>query len=310
MHISQTVRKILKNYESETVALKTNLARILSHGKLKGTGKMLVLAVDQGFEHGPDKTFGMNEAAYDPHYIYKLATKYQLNALAAPLGLLQSGAETYLAQVPLILKINSNNLLMKKDSHAPDQAITATLQDALDLGCSGVGFTLYPGSDMFLHQLEELKDIASKARSYGLVVMVWCYVRGNMPKEEETALDVITYGAHMACLMGAHIVKVKVPNEQLFMPDAAKQILDSKMPIKKLADRIAHVKRGCFNGRRMVIFSGGEKKDDPALFDEIQSIHQGGGHGSIIGRNIFQRKEEESAMLISKIQNIYLGKGI
>jgi class I fructose-bisphosphate aldolase len=308
MHITQTVKRILKNYEGETVALKTNLARILSHGRMQGTGKMLVLAVDQGFEHGPDKIFASNPKAYDPHYIYHLATKYKLSALAAPLGLLQSGSETYLAQVPLILKINSNNLLMKRDASAPDQALTATIQDALDLGCVGIGFTIYPGSDMFLHQLEELKELASKARAYGLVVMVWSYIRGHMPKEEETALDLITYGAHMACLMGAHIVKVKIPNEQMYMPDAAKNIMTHKMPIHDLSDRIKHVVRGCFDGRRMVIFSGGEKKGDDALFNEIKGIKEGGGSGSIIGRNIFQRSEEDAASLISKVHQIYLEK--
>ncbi|MBP9752494.1 MAG: class I fructose-bisphosphate aldolase [Proteobacteria bacterium] len=306
MKITKTVKDILKYYESETIALKTNLARLLSHGALGGSGKIAVLAVDQGFEHGPDRVFAINPKAYDPHYIYDLATKYNLSGLAAPLGLLQAGADTYLAQVPLILKMNSNNLLMKKDASAPDQALTATIQDALNLGCSAIGFTIYPGSDMFLHQLEELKDLASQARQYGLVVMVWSYVRGHMPKEEETALDLISYGAHMACLMGAHIVKVKIPNEQLYMPDAAKNIINYNMPIHLLSDRIQHVMRASLNSRRIVIFSGGEKKDDESLYNEIKAIKSGGGYGSIIGRNIFQRSEEESAELISNIVRIYL----
>ncbi|CAO5680435.1 MAG: Fructose-bisphosphate aldolase class 1 [Holosporales bacterium] len=308
MQITQAVKDILKNYESETIALKTNLARLLSHGALGGSGKMAVLAVDQGFEHGPDRVFAMNPNAYDPHYIYHIATKYRLSGLAAPLGLLQAGANTYLAEVPLVLKMNSNNLLMKKDASAPDQALTASIQDALDLGCCAIGFTIYPGSDMFLHQLEELKDLASQARQYGLAVMVWSYIRGRMPKEEETALDLISYGAHMACLMGAHIVKVKIPNEQLFMPDAAKNILNYNTPISLLSDRIQHVIRASLSGRRIVIFSGGEKKDDASLYAEIKAIKSGGGFGSIIGRNIFQRTEEESAELLSNIFDIYLDK--
>lgn len=310
MHaLSDRVRHIINFYEGESIALKTNLLRILNHGALKNTGRMMILAVDQGFEHGPDKMFGMHAKAYDPHYIYHLAATYGLSGLAAPLGLLQAGALTHLGQVPLILKMNSNNLLMKTSSSAPDQAITATIQDAVDLGCCGIGFTIYPGSDQFLEQLEELRDLSAQAKRHGLVVIVWAYVRGHMPKEEEQALDLITYGAHMACLMGAHIVKVKIPKEQIFMPDAAKQIMAQNMPIKSIADRVAHVVRGCFNGRRLVIFSGNDLKQADDLLVEAQSIIDGGGFGSIVGRNFFQRTEEEAGALIQLMQNIYSQKG-
>lgn len=307
MHfLSDKVRHIINFYEGESIALKTNLLRLLNHGALKNSGKMMILAVDQGFEHGPDKMFGMHEKAYDPHYIYHLAAHYGLSGLAAPLGLLQAGALTYLGQVPLILKMNSNNILMKRDAFAPDQAITATIQDAVDLGCCGVGFTIYPGSDQFLEQLEELRSLSAQAKRHGLVVIVWAYVRGRMPKEEEQALDLITYGAHMACLMGAHIVKVKIPKEQIYMPDAAKQITQQKMPIQSVGDRVAHVVRGCFNGRRIVIFSGNDLKQADDLLLEAKGIVDGGGFGSIVGRNFFQRPEEEAKVLIQSMQNIYL----
>ncbi|CAO5680074.1 MAG: Fructose-bisphosphate aldolase class 1 [Holosporales bacterium] len=307
MHfLSDKVRRIINFYEGESIALKTNLLRLLNHGALKNSGKMMILAVDQGFEHGPDKMFGMNQKAYDPHYIYHLAANNGLSGLAAPLGLLQAGALSYLGQVPLILKINSNNILMKRDPSAPDQAITATVQDAVDLGCCGIGFTIYPGSDQFLEQLEELRTLSAQAKRHGLVVIVWAYVRGHMPKEEEQALDLITYGAHMACLMGAHIVKVKIPKEQIYMPDAAKQIAAQKMPIQSVADRVAHVVRGCFSGRRIVIFSGNDFKQADDLIHEAQGIVDGGGFGSIIGRNFFQRPEEEAKDLIQHMQNIYL----
>jgi class I fructose-bisphosphate aldolase len=310
MHITDIVKKIIAQYEGESIALKTNLARLFSTGQLQGTGKMIIFAVDQGFEHGPDKMFAMNSAAYDPHYIYHMAVKYKLNALAAPLGLLQAGAETFLGQVPLILKMNSSSLLMRHHLEAPDQARTASIKDAVRLGCIGVGFTIYPGSEKFLDQLEELKDLAAQARSYGLIVIVWSYVRGYAQKDEETALDQITYGAHMACLMGAHIVKVKIPQDKLHMHDAAQKIAANKLPTRDLTDRIRHVVRGCFTGRRIVIFSGGEIKGDNMLEQEARAILSGGGYGSIVGRNFFQRPEEEAKKIIENLHSIYLKKEI
>lgn len=308
MQITNVVKKIINQYEGESIALKTNLARLFSTGQLQGTGKMIVFAVDQGFEHGPDKMFAMNPSAYDPHYIYNIAIKYKLNALAAPLGLLQSGAETFLGGIPLILKLNSSNLLSQHRLEAPDQAMTSSIEDAVRLGCIGIGFTIYPGSEKFLEQLEELKDVARKARSYGLIVIVWSYIRGQMQKDEEISLDLITYGAHMACLMGAHIVKVKIPQDKIYMRDASLQIIDNKLPTKDLTDRIRHVVRGCFAGRRIVIFSGGEIKDGHMLEEETHAILNGDGYGSIVGRNFFQRPEAKAKEIIETMQSIYLKK--
>lgn len=309
MHITQSVKKILSLYEGESTAFKLNLARVLSQGKLKGTGKMIIFAVDQGFEHGPDKMFAMNPKAYDPHYIYHIAIKHGLSALAAPLGLLQAGSETFLGGIPLILKMNSNNLLMGHNKMPPDQAVTSSVEDAVRLGCVGIGFTIYPGSEKFLEQLEELKELVLQAKRYGLIVVVWSYVRGGMPKDQESALDLITYGAHMACLMGAHIVKVKIPEQKIYMKDVEDKIHENHFSVNELSDRIQHVVRGCFHGRRLVIFSGGETKDDHLLLEEVESIVKGQGSGSIVGRNFFQRKEDEAGLLIEKIQKIYLGKG-
>ncbi|MDP2193122.1 MAG: class I fructose-bisphosphate aldolase [Alphaproteobacteria bacterium] len=302
----QKIDNILKAYEGETIGLKANLYKILNHGALAGTGKMIILATDQGFEHGPDKMFSSNLPAYDPHYFYHLAYTYGLNGLAAPLGVIESGCETYLGKLPTILKLNSSNNLIQKDK-SPDQAITASVKDAVRLGCTAIGFTIYPGSDSFLDQLEELRDITSQGRAYGLPTIVWAYARGGaLLKEAETALDVISYGAHMACLAGAHIVKVKLPTDYLALKSAKEPFLASQIPYKSLTERVAHIVRSCFTGRRMVIFSGGETKNDDAFLNEITAIKDGHGFGSIVGRNFFQRKEEDAAKIISAIQKIYL----
>ena len=300
------IQQILKNYEGETVGVKSNLYKIMSHGALANTGKMIILATDQGFEHGPDKMFSLNPAAYDPQYFYHLATAYGLSALAAPLGVLESGCETYLGQVPTILKINSSNNLTQKGTN-PDQALTSTVKDAVRLGCTAIGFTIYPGSDAFQDQLEELKNIIQEARSYSLPTIVWAYARGGaLLKEAETALDVIAYGAHMACLAGAHVVKVKLPSDYLALKSVKDTFLKSEIPYSSEKERVEHVVRACFAGRRMVIFSGGESKNDAALLFEATAIKDGQGFGSIIGRNFFQRTEQNAKQIIQAVQKVYL----
>ncbi len=305
MRITQKVRKILNNYESDSIGVKQNLARILMHGRLSGTGKMMILAVDQGFEHGP-RAFAMTPESYDPHYHYQFAVDGGMNAFAAPLGLLEAGADTYLGAVPTILKINSGNSLFGKDN-APDQAVTASVDDALRLGCSAIGFTIYPGSDLSYDQIEELRELSAEAKACGLGVVVWSYARGAVSKDGETALDVISYGAHIACELGAHIVKVKLPTAHLEM-SSAKPLYEKYVDGSTLAARVKHVVESCFAGRRMVIFSGGESKDVSSVFDDARAIVAGGGFGSIIGRNFFQRPKLEALGMAKEVVEILKGK--
>ncbi len=305
MRITRKVQKILSYYEADNPGSKTNLARILMNGRVGGTGKLLVLAVDQGFEHGPDRSFSHYATAYDPHYPYKLAIDAGLSAYAGPLGWLEAGAGTYCGQVPLILKINSSNSLMSKDVE-PDQAITASVDDALRLGCSAIGFTIYPGSDASLEQFEELQELAAEAKAAGLAVIVWSYPRGNFSKEGERAIDIISYGAHMAALLGAHVIKVKLPTEHLEHPENKKAYEKNHIPIKTIEDRIKVVVKACFNGRRIVIFSGMEMKSADSVVDDARAIAAAGGFGSILGRNCFQRPYEEAMVMLKNVADVYL----
>ncbi len=300
------VSEILSHYSSEPTGVRINLARILNHGKLAGTGKIVVQAVDQGFEHGPARSFLDNCDSLDPEYHFEMAKKSGLSAYAAPIGWMSGAVDKYVDSVPTILKMNSSNSLYNKENQ-PSQAMTATVQDALRLGCVAVGFTLYPGSDENLMLIEEAKDLIDEARSVGLPTILWSYARGgSLSKEGETALDVITYGAHMACLLGAHVVKVKVPSAHIEMKEH-KTIYDN---VKKdtVKDRIKHVVDCCFKGKRMVIFSGGEPKDDQSLLSEIKEIHEGGGFGSIIGRNVFKREKNNAIKILNEITKIYGGE--
>ena len=302
MTFTPVVKSILDKYESDNPGTKANLARILTQGRLGGTGKLIILPVDQGFEHGPARSFAVNEPAYDPHYHYQLAIDAGLSAYAAPLGMLEAGAGTFAGQIPTILKVNSSNSL----ATAKDQAVTGTVQDALRLGCSAIGFTIYPGSDDQFEMMEELRELAEEAKSVGLAVVVWSYPRGDaLSKEGETAIDICAYAAHMAALMGAHIIKVKPPTAHLELSAAKKVYQEQGIDISSMAARIRHVVQSCFNGRRLVVFSGGEAKDLEGLYNEIRAIRDGGGNGSIIGRNTFQRPREDALKMLDRIIQIY-----
>ena len=308
MRLTRKVINILNNYKSDNPGVRANLARILMHGKLGGTGRLIILPVDQGFEHGPARSFSMNQVAYDPEYHFNLAIDAGLSAFAAPLGMIEACANSFAGQIPLIMKINSSNSL-SRDKEAPTQALTGSVAEAVRLGCSAVGFTIYPGSDSALDMMSDIQEIAAEAKAMGLAVVIWSYPRGgNISKDGETAVDIVAYAAHMAALLGAHIIKVKPPSEHLELEAAKKEYLKQNIPIKNLSERIQHVVQSCFNGKRIVVFSGGSSKDTDGLLGEIKSIYQGGANGSIIGRNSFQRPREDAIKLLNRIIDIYKGK--
>ena len=295
------IKKILANYESDNPGTIANLTRLLMHGELGGTGNLIILPVDQGFEHGPARSFYANEAAYDPYYHFELAIEARLSAFAAPLGMIELGARQYANEIPLILKINSNNSLHNIEAN---QAVTASVKDALRLGCSAIGFTIYPGAANTIEMIEEFRQIAEEAKRCGLVVIAWAYPRGGLiSKSAEQALDVIAYAAHLSCLIGAHIVKVKLPDDLIGLEESKKAYANTNF--SKLSDRVAHVMLSAFNCKRLVVFSGGAGKTIESVLDDAKAILLGGGNGSIIGRNSFQRPRKEALEMLAKMIEIY-----
>ncbi len=299
------VTEILDWYRGNNPGVLTNLARILNHGRLAGTGRMVILPVDQGFEHGPARSFAPNPPAYDPRYHFQLAIRAGCNAYAAPLGFLEAGAAEFAGQIPLILKLNNHDVL--QDERNPLGAQTSSVADALRLGCVGIGYTIYPGTAERRLQYEQLAEIARQAKEVGLVVVVWSYPRGGgLSKEGETALDVTAYAAQIAAQLGAHIVKVKLPTAHLEQEAARKVYEKQGVPRETLAERVRHVVQSTFDGRRLVIFSGGAmNENDEGLLSEAQAIREGGGFGSIVGRNAFQRSEEHAVRLLGQMMEIY-----
>ncbi len=304
MQLTARVREILSWYPSDNPGTKANLARFLMTGRLAGTGRLVILPVDQGFEHGPDRSFGPNPPGYDPCYHPDLAVEAGCNGYAAPLGMLEAAADRYPGTLPLILKANNADGMGGPPDKWP--AVTASCDDAVRLGCSGIGFTIYPGSDHRNEMYGEIREMAAEAKALGLAVVIWSYPRGNgLPKEAESAVDVTAYAAQVACLLGAHIVKVKPPTAHVHY-DANRKIYEKHgVHLGTLADRIRHVTLGSFAGRRIVIFSGGEAKSREDVLEEIRQIRNGGGFGSIVGRNSFQRPREEGVALLRDIMDIY-----
>ncbi len=308
MKASRTVRQILGHYEGETPGVKGNLCRIMMEGRLGGTGKMIILPVDQGFEHGPARSFAPNPAAYDPHYHYQMAIDAGLNAFAAPLGMLEAGADSFAGQIPTILKANSSNALLP-EAAPKDQAISGSVDDALRLGCSAIGFTIYPASSTSLDMFEEIAELRREAASVGIATVIWSYPRGeDLSKAGETGIDVTAYAVQISALLGAHIIKVKLSTDHLEQDDARKVYEAQKIDVSSMARRVAHCMDAAFAGRRIVVFSGGAAKGEDAVYDDARAIRDGGGNGSIIGRNTFQRPRAEALAMLGRLVDIYKGR--
>ena len=305
MATTERVKQILSWYASDSPGTLANLHRLLMTGRLAGTGKLVILPVDQGFEHGPARSFAPHPEGYDPRYHFQLALDAGCNAYAAPLGFIEAGAAEFAGQIPLILKLNNSDSLSKLGG-APCSAVTGSVKEAVRLGCAAIGYTIYPGSDARNSQLEHLRELTEEAKASGLAVVVWSYPRGSgVSKEGETAVDIAAYAAQIAAQMGAHVIKVKPPKELVEHPEAKKVYEKYQIPIKTLAERVRHVVQSAFNGRRIVIFSGGEAKGTDEVLAEIRGIAEGGAFGSIMGRNAFQRPRAEALQLLDAVMKIY-----
>jgi len=302
------VKEILSWYDGDNPGTRTNLARIMNHGRLAGTGRFVILPVDQGFEHGPARSFAVNPPGYDPTYHFQLAVDAGCNAYAAPLGFLEAGAAEFAGDIPLILKMNNHDVL--NDEKDPLSSVTATVKDALRLGCVAAGFTIYPGSAKAQAMYEQCREMIAECKANGLAAVVWSYPRGtSLSKQGETAIDVVAYAAQIAAQLGAHVIKVKPPTQHIEQAEAKKAYDKAAVPISTLAERVRHVVQSAFSGRRIVIFSGGAtNENDEALYEEYRAIRDGGGFGSIIGRNSFQRPKPRALEFLSTVMKIYAGE--
>ena len=301
---NQRVKQILSWYGSENNAVLGNLYKLMNTGTLAGTGKLVVLPVDQGFEHGPARTFGPNPDGYDSRYHFNLAIESGCSAHAAPYGQIASANHEFAGQIPLIVKVNNSDSLFPTKNPVP--AITCSVKDALQVGATAIGFTIYPGSCHRKEMYQEIREMGEEARSYGMPVVIWSYPRGeSLSKDGETGIDVVAYAAQIACQLGGHIIKVKPPTAHIEQDAAKKAYEANKINVESLPDRIKHVVQSCFGGRRIVIFSGGAAKSIEEVMSEIKGLAQGGAFGSIMGRNAFQRPKADAVKLLSEVMATY-----
>lgn len=302
--VTPRVREILGWYAGSSPGVLTNLARLLGHGRLGGTGKMLILPVDQGVEHGPARSFAGQPLGYDPRAHMRLAAETGCSAHAAPLGALEAGAEALAGEVPLILKVNGSDTLTPAIEPCPAQM--ATVQDALRLGCTAVGYTLNAGSGQRNEMVRQARELVAEARAVGLPTIIWAYPRGaGVSKAGEQAVDVVAYAAHLACQLGAHVIKVKPPTEHIEFDNNRDVYAKNGVALTNLTERVRHVVACCFAGRRLVVFSGGESRAEEALLSDVRAIAAGGASGSIMGRNVFQRPPAEARALLEKVMNVF-----
>lgn len=295
-----------------------NLSLLFNSGNLKGTGYLNILPVDQGVEHSALASFCKNPIYFDPENILKLGTEAGCSGVASTYGVLSIIARKYAHKIPLILKINHNETLSYPNSY--DQTLFASVAQAFDMGCVGIGATIYFGSLESRRQIEEITKAFQLAHELGMFCILWCYLRNPSFKKDgidyHASADLTSQANHLGVTCGADIIKQKLPiNNQGFIKigfghtdELAYTKLSSDNPIDLVRLQVAN----CYMGRIGLINSGGPSgKDD--LKEAIKTAiinKRAGGMGLICGRKAFQKPLKEGIDLLLAIQNVYLDKKV
>jgi fructose-bisphosphate aldolase, class I len=296
-----------------------NLQHLFDHGRLGGTGYVSILPVDQGIEHSAGASFAPNPDYFDPSNIVELAIEGGCNAVASTYGVLGSIARRYAHKIPMMLKINHNELLSLPQ--VPDQTLFTTVQRAFEMGCTSVGATIYWGSQESRRQLQEISDAFAQAHELGMFTVLWCYVRNNAFKKDgvdyHVSADLTGQGNHLGVTIQADIIKQKLPENNggytaVSFGKTHKDVyekLTSENPIDLTRYQVAT----CYMGRAGLINSGGESKGATDLGDAVRTAvinKRAGGMGLISGRKAFQKPRKEGVALLQAIQDVYLEKGV
>src|SRR6516162_2152463 len=296
-----------------------SLQQLFGAGRLANTGYVSILPVDQGVEHSAGASFAPNPLYFDPENIVKLAIEGGCNAVASTLGVLGSVARKYAHRIPFLLKFNHNEFLSYPNSY--DQIIFANIKQAFDMGCTGVGATIYFGSEESKRQLQEVTEMFNQAHDLGMYTVLWCYLRNPAFKTKEkdyhVSADLTGQANHLGVTIQADIIKQKLPennggftalNFGKSSPDMYNK-LSSDNPIDLCRYQVAN----CYMGRIGLINSGGESKGASDLADAVRTAvvnKRAGGMGLISGRKAFQRPMSEGVALLNAVQDVYLSKEI
>ena len=300
-----------------------NMQSMFDHGRLGGTGYLSILPVDQGIEHSGGASFAPNPMYFDPENIIQLAIEGGCNAVATTYGVLGSMARKYAHKIPFILKFNHNELLSYPNTY--DQTLWASVEDAFDMGCAGVGATIYFGSENSPRQIREISQAFARAHELGMFTILWCYVRNEAfrmnGKNYEASADLTGQANHMGVTIEADIIKQKQPTlnggyRALNMGDSSYGKLDERIYTKLSTDHPIDMTRyqvaNCYMGRCGLINSGGGsgKNDLQQVVRTAVINKRAGGMGLISGRKAFQKPMDEGVEILNAIQDVYLDDAI
>ena len=300
-----------------------SLQTLFDNGRLRKTGYLSILPVDQGIEHSAGASFAPNPQYFDPENIVKLAIEGGCNAVASTFGVLGIVARKYAHKIPFVVKINHNELLTYPNKF--DQVMFGTINQAKDMGAVAVGATIYFGSDESTRQIVEVSQAFAYAHELGMATILWCYLRNSAFKTKEkdfhTSADLTGQANHLGVTIQADIIKQKLPTnnggfnalnvESSYGKTNPKiySALTTDHPIDLVRYQVAN----CYMGRCGLINSGGESKGESDMTDAIRTAvinKRGGGMGLISGRKAFQRPMTEGVDLLNAIQDVYLAKEI
>src|SRR5215470_9394719 len=296
-----------------------SLQQLFVSGRLAKTGYVSILPVDQGIEHSAGASFAPNPLYFDPENIVKLAIEGGCNAVASTLGVLGSVVRKYAYKIPFLMKFNHNEFFSYSNSF--DQIMFANIRQAFDMGCSGVGATIYFGSEESKRQIQEVTEMFSQAHDLGMYTMLWCYLRNSAFKTSEadfhTSADLTGQANHLGVTIQADIIKQKLPSNNggynaLKFGKTSKKVY-SELTTEHPIDLTRYQVINCFLGRAGLINSGGESTGESDLKDAVRTAvinKRAGGMGLISGRKAFQRPMAEGVALLNAIQEVYLNKDI
>ena len=300
-------------------AVLRNFQGMMNHGRLAGTGYVSILPVDQGIEHSAGASFAPNPEYFDPKNIVELAIEGGCNAVCSTYGVLGSIARRYAHKIPMMLKLNHNELMSLPQ--VPDQTMFTTVERAYEMGCMSVGAPIYWGSPESRRQLQEVSDAFARAHELGMVTVLWCYVRNNAFKKDgvdyHLSADLTGQGNHLGVTIQADIIKQKLPENNggynaVNFGKTHKAVYD-KLTSDNPIDLCRYQVACCYMGRSPLINSGGESKGATDLAESVRTAvinKRAGGMGLISGRKAFQKSRKEGVALLQAIQDVYLDKGV
>lgn len=295
-----------------------NLASMFNHGRLAGTGYLSILPVDQGIEHSAGASFAPNPDYFDPRHIVELAIEGGCNAVATTYGVLGSVARRYAHKIPFILKINHSELLSYPNTY--DQVPFTSIQRAFDMGCVGIGATVYWGSPESRRQLQEISELFAHAHELGMFTVLWCYVRNNAFVKDgvdyQGSADLTGQANHLGVTIEADIIKQKLPDNnggyKAIKFGKTSEKVYSKLTTDNPIDLTRYQLANCYMGRAGLINSGGPSGENDLQQAVLTAVinKRAGGTGLISGRKAFQKSRKEGVALLNAIQDVYLDQHV